>query len=47
MAKQGKSWTENVFPGRYARNARLYPLLLVIAPTIIGIVAVAGQSFPG
>jgi hypothetical protein len=42
MAKQGKSWTENVFPDRYARNARLYPSLLVIAPTVIAIVAVAG-----
>jgi hypothetical protein len=42
MANQGKSWTENVFPDRYARNARLYPSLLVIAPTIVAIVAVAG-----
>ena len=42
MAEQGKSWTENVFPDRYARNARLYPSLLVIAPTVIAIVAIAG-----
>ena len=41
MAKSTKSWTESIVPDRYARNARLYPSLLVIAPTVIAIVAVA------
>ena len=47
MAKQARSWTENVFPDRYARNARLYPSLLVIAPTVVVIVAIAKIELSG
>ncbi len=42
-----RSWTENVFPDRYARNARLYPSLLVIAPIVIAIVAIAKIELSG
>jgi hypothetical protein len=47
MAKQTKSWSDFGFPDRYARNARLYPLLLVIAPVVIFVVVVAKLELSG
>jgi hypothetical protein len=41
MAKQLKHLTSRVVPDRYTCNARLYPSLLVIAPTVVAIVAIA------
>jgi hypothetical protein len=47
MATHTKSWTDIAFPDRYARNARLYPLLLVIAPVVIFVVVVAKLDLSG
>jgi hypothetical protein len=47
MAKQAKSWTDITLPDRYARNARLYPSLLVIAPVIIFVVVIAKLELSG
>jgi hypothetical protein len=47
MAKQTKRWSDFGFPDRYARNARLYPLLLVIAPVVIFVVVVAKLELSG
>jgi hypothetical protein len=47
MAKQTKNWTDITFPDRYARNARLYPSLLVIAPVVIFVVVVAKLELSG
>jgi hypothetical protein len=47
MAKQTKNWSDIAFPDRYARNARLYPSLLVIAPVVIFVVVVAKLELSG
>jgi len=47
MAKQTKSWSDFGLPDRYARSARLYPLLLVIAPVVIFVVVVAKLELSG
>lgn len=41
MPKQLKRLVGKVVPDRYACNARLYPSLLVIAPAVIAVVAIA------
>jgi hypothetical protein len=41
MSKQLKRLVGKVVPDRYACNARLYPSLLVIAPAVIAVVAIA------
>lgn len=47
MAKRRKSWSDNVIPDRYARNARLYPSLLVITPAVFAIMAVVNLELLG
>jgi hypothetical protein len=47
MAKQRKSWSDNVIPDRYARKARLYPSLLVMTLAVVAIVVTAKIELSG
>lgn len=45
MAKPLKNFMGRALPDRYTCNARLYPSLLVIAPVVVAIVAIAKLEF--
>ena len=45
MAKKLKKLTGKVLPDRYTCSARLYPSLLVVAPAVVAIVAIANLEF--